>query len=433
LHSKGRGLGPFAAGSFARVVVLVGRAAGVLNIPPGLRRYSAAVVSRKPLDVGALVRQLGTSEPFRLLDVARGHLRAAGKADAVNLLLVDYARRELRPFGAYQGPSLGQERVDQGEAAVAYRDQITSVNRFQLGWRACLPVSLGGERFGVLDVQLSAEPDGKLLSELETVAMAVAFSLGAASRATDEIELARRARPLSLPAEIQWELLPRLALETPAYVVAGTVEPAYDVGGDTFDHAAQPEALTVSITDAMGHGLQAALLAGLAVAALRNARRRPAGLLDQVHHANQALHKQFGGEQFVTGQVLRVDVPGGTGAIVNAGHPLPLRVRGGRVEPVGLDADLPLGLDNATVYHVQQLTLEPGDRLVLHSDGVLEAAPEGGPAFGTARLEGLLRSSQELAPHEVARLLVREVIAHRAGDLADDVTVVCLDWRGPAS
>jgi serine phosphatase RsbU (regulator of sigma subunit) len=391
------------------------------------------VVSRKPLDVRELVLQLGSSEPFRLLDVARGHLRTAGEADAVNLLLVDYAQEVLRPFGTYQGPSLGQERVDQGQAGMAYRDQVTSVSRFQLGWRACMPVSLGGERFGVLDVQLSTQPSTRLLTELEAVAMAVAFSLAAAGQATDEIELARRSRPLSLPAEIQWELLPRLALQAPEYVVAGTVEPAYDVGGDTFDHAAQPEALTVSITDAMGHGLQAALLAGLAVAALRNARRRPAGLLDQVHHANQALHEQFGGERFVTGQVLRVDIPGGTGAIVNAGHPPPARVRDGRVEPVSLDADLPLGLDGGTVYHVQQLTLEPGDRLVLLSDGVLEAAPEGGPAFGTARLEGLLRSSRELAPYEVARRLVRQVIAHRAGALADDVTVVCLDWRGPAS
>ena len=316
---------------------------------------------------------------------------------------------------------------------MAYRTQAVRVIRVQLSWRACLPVSLGAERFGVLDVRLAAEPSPALVTELSWVAMALGFALAAAGRATDQVELARRSRPLSLPAEIQWELLPRLALEAPAYVVAGTVEPAYDVGGDTFDHAAQPEALTVSITDAMGHGLQAALLAGLAVAALRNARRRPAGLLDQVHHANQALHEQFGGERFVTGQVLRVDVPGGTGAIINAGHPPPLRVRGGQVEPVGLDADLPLGLDGATVYHVQQLTLEPGDRLVLVSDGVLEAVPEGGQAFGTARLEELLRSSQELAPHDVTRLLVREVIAHRAGDLADDVTVVCLDWRGPAS
>jgi len=385
------------------------------------------------LDVGELVRQLGTNPPFRLLDVARGFLAGAEKVQAVNLLLVDYGQELLRPFGAYQGPPLGQERVDQGEAGVAYRTQAAQVDRVQLGWRACVPVTLGGERFGVLDVRLDAEPSAGLLAELERVAVALGFALAAAGRATDQVELARRGRPLSLPAEIQWELLPRLALAAPEYVVAGTVEPAYDVGGDTFDYAAQPESMTVSVTDAMGHGLQAALLAGLAVAALRNARRRRAGLLEQVDHANRALHAQFGGERFVTGQVLRLDVPGGTGAVVNAGHPLPRLVRSGQVEPVGLDADLPLGVDPETIYQVQRLALEPGDRLVLVSDGVLEAAPEGGAAYGASQLDELLGSSRELAPYEVARLVVHEVIAHRAGDLADDLTAVCLDWRGPAS
>ena len=384
-------------------------------------------------DVGELVRQLGTSPPFRLLEVVRGYLAAAEKVEAVNLLLVDYGQELLSPFGAYQGPPLGQERVDQGEAGLAYQTQATRVGRVQLGWRACVPVTLGGERFGVLDVRVDAEPRAGLVAELERVAMALAFALAAAGRATDEVELARRGRPLSLPAEIQWELLPRSALTAPEYVVAGALEPAYDVGGDTFDFAAQPQALAVSVTDAMGHGLQAALLAGLTVAALRNARRRRAGLLEQVDQANRALHAQFGGERFVTGQVLRLDVPGGTGAAVNAGHPLPRLVRGGRVEPVGLDPDLPLGVDPETIYRVQPLQLEPGDRLVLLSDGVLEAAPEGGAAYGASRLDEVLRVSWEVAPYEVARLVVGEVIAHRAGDLADDLTVICLDWRGPAS
>jgi serine phosphatase RsbU (regulator of sigma subunit) len=119
--------------------------------------------------------------------------------------------------------------------------------------------------------------------------------------------------------------------------------------------------------------------------------------------------------------------------VINAGHPLPRLVRGDRVEPVGLEADLPLGLDPDTVYQVQQLKLMPGDRLVLLSDGVLEAAPEGGSAYGAGRLDEALRASRALPPYEVARLVVREVIAHRAGDLADDLTVVCLDWRRPAS
>jgi serine phosphatase RsbU (regulator of sigma subunit) len=67
---------------------------------------------------------------------------------------------------------------------------------------------------------------------------------------------------------------------------------------------------------------------------------------------------------------------------------------------------------------------------VLLSDGVFDAAPEDGSAYGATRLDEVLRTSQDVAPYEVTRLVVKEVISHRAGDLADDLTVVCLDWRG---
>ena len=160
-------------------------------------------------DLGKLVRRLGTSPPFRLLEVARGCLAEAEGVEAVNLLLVDYGQQLLSPFGAYQGPPLGQERVDQGEAGVAYQAQAARVGQVQLGWRACVPVTVAGERFGVLYVRLAAEPSRELVAESEQVAMVLAFALAAAGRATDEVELARRGRPLSLPAEIQWELLPR--------------------------------------------------------------------------------------------------------------------------------------------------------------------------------------------------------------------------------
>jgi hypothetical protein len=140
-----------------------------------------------------LVRQLGSSPPFRLLDVARGFLAAVEKVKAVNLLLVDYGQELLRPFGAYQGPPLGQERVGQGEAGAAYRTQAARVGRVQVGWRACVPVSLGAERFGVLDVRVVDVPSPAMVAELGRAAVALAFAPAAAHRATDQVELARRA------------------------------------------------------------------------------------------------------------------------------------------------------------------------------------------------------------------------------------------------
>jgi serine phosphatase RsbU (regulator of sigma subunit) len=113
------------------------------------------------------------------------------------------------------------------------------------------------------------------------------------------------------------------------------VEPAGNVGGDTFDYSLDRDTLHVSLTDAMGHEEDAALLASLLVGSLRNSRRSGATLAEQAARANSALLQHARPDQFVTGQLLRVDLTAGTAAMVNAGHPHPLRTRDGRVEDVG--------------------------------------------------------------------------------------------------
>ncbi len=96
--------------------------------------------------------------------------------------------------------------------------------------------------------------------------------------------------PASLAAEIQRRLLPAaFNCEADQFTLAGCLEPAGEVGGDTFDFSLDRNTLHVSMTDAMGHTVESALLATLVVGALRNARRRGAGLIEQAQSAHEAL------------------------------------------------------------------------------------------------------------------------------------------------
>jgi serine phosphatase RsbU (regulator of sigma subunit) len=291
-----------------------------------------------------------------------------------------------------------------------------------------LPVSMRTERLGVLAVVHRATNGKDLLTILNDVAQVLAYVLTGARRYTDQFETLRRRRDLGLAAEIQWELLPVLAYELPRFSIAGALEPAYDIGGDTFDYAVSAQLLTVSITDAVGHGLRAAMLSSLTVSAMRNTRRAGSTILDQARTANRHLTEQFAPAEFVTGLLLQIDVLTGQGCIVNAGHPPPLLLREEAVSIVNLSPEAPLGLSADTDYQLQAIKLLPGDRLLLLTDGIAEAHDVGGPQFGLDRVADMLRSHAELPPVEFVRLLTRAVTDYRNGPLADDATAVCLDW-----
>jgi serine phosphatase RsbU (regulator of sigma subunit) len=128
----------------------------------------------------------------------------------------------------------------------------------------------------------------------------------------------------------------------------------------------------VSITDAVGHEVDAALLATLLVGSLRNSRRRGHNLRTQAYNANDALAAHATVGQFVTGQLLRIDLRRGNATIINAGHPWPLRLRDGHVEQIQLDTDLPFGLQPGRTFREQQFPLAPGDRLAFLTDGMQE-------------------------------------------------------------
>ncbi len=386
--------------------------------------------------LGGLVRELDRAAPTDLVEVCRTWVVRNLGVQECALLLADYSETTLEPVPGADGTvELPRLAVDGSAAGASYRHQravhVAVADRGDASPESTvtfLPVSMRTERLGVLAVTRRASNETDLLDILNDVAQILAYVLTGARRYTDQFETLRRRRDLGLAAEIQWELLPVLAYELPRFSIAGALEPAYDIGGDTFDYAVSAQLLTVSITDAVGHGLRAAMLSSLTVSAMRNTRRGGSTILDQARTANRHLIEQFAHAEFVTGLILQLEVATGRGHVINAGHPPPLLLRDGAVSIVDLQPDPPMGLSPATEYRLQTIKLLPGDRLLLLTDGVEEAHDVGGPEFGLDRVADMLRAHAELPPVEFVRRLTRAVSDYRTGPLADDATAVCLDW-----
>ncbi|WP_392752393.1 PP2C family protein-serine/threonine phosphatase [Streptomyces sp. LN590] len=309
------------------------------------------------------------------------------------------------------------------------------------------PVSDRGDAIGLLELTLPARPDRQTMQLIVEAAHALAYVVIVNRRFTDLYEWGRRTTRLSLAAEIQHRLLPdSFTCDTGRFIVAGALEPAADIGGDTFDYTLDRHALHLSLTDAMGHDVQAALLATVVVGALRNARRGSGSLLDQANDAHQAVvdyahqahqayanqsdqvHQavaQHGGQAMATGQLLRVSLDTGQTTFVNAGHVWPLRLRDGQVEEIAPLVDLPFGVTPNPGYRVQSLDLRQGDRLILLTDGMLE------PHGPEADLCDLIRQTSEWHPRDAVRVFTEAVLEFSNHDPRDDATVLCLDWPAP--
>jgi serine phosphatase RsbU (regulator of sigma subunit) len=295
-------------------------------------------------------------------------------------------------------------------------------------WRVLAPVTERGEVIGLLEMYVPREPGSETLDEIARLAHLLAFVVIANRRHTDLFEWGQRTRPLSLSAEIQHRLLPGpQTCEAGAFTLAGWLEPAAGIAGDTFDFSLARDVLHLSMTDAMGHGVAAALHATLCVGSLRNARNEGASLLEQVAVANRALVAHAADteiEDFVTGLVGRIDLRTGALELVNAGHVAPYLARGGRVNPIELPVDVPLGLFAQTTYRSSHLELEPGDRVVLVTDGMLERNAAG------FDLPEAVQETSSLHPREAVRDMADMLLAITGQELDDDATVLCLDWYG---
>ena len=299
------------------------------------------------------------------------------------------------------------------------------------GVRVFVPLLDGTDRVGVLAFTSENwdEHDRRLARRFAGLLADVLVTKG---MYTDRFFQARRRQPMGLPAEMQWALLPPLIMTSPQVALAGILEPAYDVAGDSFDYALNDDALHVAIIDAMGHGLDAAVMATVAVSAYRHARRDDVELPDLYAAMDRAIAGQFGEERFVTVQMAHLDVGSGRLLWVNAGHPHPLLLRDGRmVRALDSPTTLPVGFGGADPQ-VSQEDLEPGDRVLFFTDGITEAHVARGEEFGEARLIDLLEQAAQAggSVQETVRQLSHALKRARGGLTNDDATLFLMEWRG---
>ncbi len=369
--------------------------------------------------------QLRAAPPDRLPEVVAEHLRRHHAARRVEVLLGDLTLTGLRPVLDPDGPSgtvlatrcFGSQRpvTDVGTSGVH---------------QVHLPLSAWGERLGVLLVETTAPTGAGLTEDLTGVADEFAVALRAAERDTDRYRRAQRSQRLTMAAELQWELLPGRSLGDGRFLVAGRLDPAYDVHGDHFDWAVTGDRLTVTVLNGFGDGMAAALLTTTAVTAMRNARRSGANLIEQAELAADAVYARHGGAAHVSTLLLEIDLTGGAVEAVDAGSPHAMIARDGGVHHVTLEQQLPLGMFADSRYEVQRFRLEPGDRLLVVSDGVHAAAPRGRAPYGEAALPAALRRTRLQPATEAVGSVMRSLRDYHAGaDPADDAVTVCLDWR----
>jgi hypothetical protein len=379
-----------------------------------------------------------------------GHLtRADGLAAIVNdavapvgmsvrLYLVDLAQRQLHPVESAQGPSLPVDTTVAGR--VFGRIEIVAVPA-EGGTPAHLWVPLldGTERLGVAHVTLpaGADPhDSWLREQCWLLTGLVAHLLVSKQNYSDMVHVLRRTKPLSVSAELLWQLMPPRTFACDRMVVTAVLEPYDQVGGDGYDYAVDVDRAHVAIFDAMGHDMHAGLTTAVALAATRNARRRGLDLVQTVAMADEAIGEQAAPNTkvlFATAVLAQLDLDSGLLTYLNAGHPPPVLLREGKMAKLlNGPARPPLGLGHLApaAPHTGRERLQPGDRILFYSDGVTEARDPEGNEFGVDRLIELTEHHEAsgLPAPETLRRITHAVLDHQHGTLQDDATLLLLEW-----
>jgi len=305
-------------------------------------------------------------------------------------------------------------------------DEVRARLRERMSGAQVEPLVLHGRAIAFLVAR--SGPDGALAPLASAAAPAVELAGGY----TDRILAARRTQTISPAAEMQQGMLPARIAALEGLDLACGVLPAYDVGGDWFDHAENADGTWLALADGVGKGPRAAALSAIALGALRAARRNGDGLEAAVQMMHTALWRGSEEVDFVTAVLGRWLPEEGAIAWVNAGHPRPLVVaRDGSMREVGPTPTYPLGLfEDGRRFTAVLEPLLPGERAVLYSDGVSERRRGDRSLLGLAGIEDALRAAPDDSAVASVRAIQAAVLDASPEPLRDDATLLVVRRHG---
>ncbi len=322
----------------------------------------------------------------------------------------------------------GPERLPQRiEAPLAIGPELDSAGlselRAQLADRRgieVVPLWLRGRATGVMLTL------GRPRRPLTEIARQAAAAITLADRYTDTFARGQRRKQPRAAAEIQQSLLPPRISRITGGEVAGNVLPSYEVAGDWFDIVENLDGVWITLADGLGPSTRAAASSAVALGALRASRRSGGTPHDALLLMHRTLREMPGPAAEMTAIAAHWDPATFRLELVNCGHAAPVIVRAdGDVEHVDMPAGRGLGGRASSRPGDHATALDPGDRLVLFSDGVITSAA-GGADLGVAGVARAAQRSELGSAADTVREVHRAVLDASDGDLHDDATVVCL-------
>jgi serine phosphatase RsbU (regulator of sigma subunit)/anti-sigma regulatory factor (Ser/Thr protein kinase) len=309
----------------------------------------------------------------------------------------------------------------------------------EAGVKLVVPLVSQGELIGMINLgpRLSEQDystdDRKLLSDLATqAAPAVRVAQLARQQQAEARERERMEQELRVARLIQQTLLPHELPNLPGYEIAAYYRPAREVGGDFYDFLYFEDGqVGLIIGDVTDKGVPAALVMATTRTLLRAGAERlinPSAVLERV---NELLHPDIPQRMFVTCLYALLDPASGRLRYANAGHDLPYRRHQDGVDELRATG-MPLGLMPGMTYEEKEVMLAPGDTVLFHSDGLVEAHNVQGDMFGFPRLQEMMGLQPEDDSRSVIEYLL-QALADFTGDAweqEDDVTLVTLRRGG---